>query len=214
MRFGIWADTIPSRKNVFKAVQSFVEAALPDAELDVKLHSFAGMGDTTMFADKNGRPLANISIHTGAWPRKKLVAWLQSLDCMIYLSGGEGYGLMPLEAAACGLTTICHNSTGMKEYLNKDAFYLVESDGLEKALSYTIGYGYPAMIPKPNYDQAVELIRYAYTHRQETYDRGYLAQQIAQQHSWEQNSDAAWGYIKMYHQYLKTGDNTYLQAFL
>lgn len=200
MRFGIWADILHGRKNVLKAVHAFVDAALPDAELEVKLHSFVGMSDATTFADSQGRPLANISIHAGVWPRPKLVKWLHSLDCMIYLSGGEGFGLMPLEAAATGMTTICHNCTGMQEYLNPDAFYLVDSDGEEKAMSYTIGHGYPCMMPKPNYEQAVEQIRYAYQHREETVRRGGLANLVAQEYTWENAATQSWEYIKDYYE--------------
>lgn len=200
MRFGIWADTLVGRKNVMKAAHAFLDAALPDAELEIKLHSFAGMSPDTAFADSQGRPLGNISIHTGSWPRQKLVKWLQSLDCMIYLSGGEGFGLMPLEAAATGVTTICHNATGMKEYLDPDSFYLVESDGEERAMSYAIGYGYPCMMPRPNYGQAVETIRYAYEHREETVRRGGLAYQVAQRFTWPSAAAAAWDGIKDYYE--------------
>ncbi len=205
MKFGIWADTIGGRKNVFKAVYAFLDAGLPNAELEVKLHSFAGASEMTQFTDKNGNPLSDITLHTGAWPRKKLVRWLQSLDCLIYLSGGEGLGLMPLEAAATGLCSIVHNCTGMTEYLNDENFLLVESDGKERAVSYTIGYGYPCIMAKPNYEQAVEQIRWAYHHKEDVYRKGELARLQAEEWTWERASERAWNQLRFYFRAMRVG---------
>lgn len=199
MRFGIWADTIIGRKNVIKSVWAFIDAALPEAELEVKLHSFVGMNDRTAFADKEGRPLANVTLHVGSWPRPKLVKWLQSLDCMIYLSGGEGFGLMPLEAAATGCPVIVHNCTGMKEYLNSDAFLLVESNGKERAVSYMVGYKYPCVMMKPNYDQAVEQVRWAYNNREAAYQIGNIGHMQAQTFTWDNAAKLGWQHLKEYY---------------
>ena len=185
MRFGIWAENIISRKNVLKAVKAFVDAALPEAELEIKVNSFAGMTPETLFTGPAGRALADITIHTGNWPRPKLVRWLQRLDCLLYLSGGEGFGLMPLEAAATGLPVILHNCSGMREYANPNDFLLVESDGKELAMSYSVGYGYQAWMPKPSHDHAVEQIRWAYDHRVELAAMGARASYAAQQWTWE-----------------------------
>jgi len=185
MKFGIWADNLTGRKNVMKSAWAFIDAALPDAELEIKLNSFAGMNSETAFVDKSGRPFANISLHMGDWPRKKLIAWLQSLDCLIYLSGGEGYGLMPREAAACGCPVILHACTGMLEYARPDEYLLVGSDGRERSITYTLGYGYQATQAKPNYDEAVEQIRWAYHNRGELYDMGARASASAHEQTWD-----------------------------
>lgn len=172
MKFLLWADTMFSRKNVVKTVRAFIDAGLPNAELEVKLHSFAGMNAGTMFSDGKGRPLANISIHTGSWPRKKLVTWLKSGDCGIYLSGGEGFGLMPLEAMATGLPMIVANNTGMLEYLKPGNHLPVACPKMVKDMTYTLGYGYDAFTRDPDYEQAVEQIRWAYNHRDQLHQIG------------------------------------------
>jgi glycosyltransferase involved in cell wall biosynthesis len=203
MKFGIWADNLTGRKNVMKTVWTFIDAGLPDAELEIKLNSFAGMSPETAFVDKHGRPYANISIHMGDWPRKRLVAWLQSLDCLIYLSGGEGFGLMPLEAAATGCPVIVHACTGMLEYAVPSEYLLVESKGREPSITYTLGYGYPATQAKPNYDQAVEQIRWAYENRILLYDMGYRASMSAHQWVWETTCDLGIAAITDYWRTLK-----------
>jgi hypothetical protein len=100
----------------------------------------------------------------------------------------------------------------MREYLNPEAFYLVESDGLERCVSYSVGHGYDCYMPKPNYEQAVEQIRYAYYHREETYQKGWLASQQVQMRSWEYEAGKAWDYIKLYHDYLQTGNTAFFTA--
>ena len=87
MRFIAWGDTLVSRKNILKVVRAFVDAGLPNAELEVKLHSFAGMNENTQFTDKKGNAFTNITIHTGVWQRMRLVRWVQTAHCGSYGSG-------------------------------------------------------------------------------------------------------------------------------
>lgn len=199
MRFGVWGENLIGRKNVLKSVWAWLDAALPEAELEVKVNNFAGMNSRTAFADKHGKPLADITLHMGDWPRPKLIRWLQSLDCLIYLSAGEGYGLMPLEAAATGCPVIVHNCTGMTEYANSDCYLLVESKGREKSVTYSMGYGYQCTQFKPDWDQAVEQIRWAYHHRVELADMGYRASEDAHARTWGATCAAGWQYMKDYY---------------
>lgn len=192
MKFIIWADSLISRKNVMMAVRSFIEAGLPDAELEVKLHSFAGMGANSAFADKNGNPLANISIHTGPWPRHKLVKWLQSADCGIYLSGGEGFGLMPLEAMATGLPMIVADNTGMREYLSPENAYLVPCPTTRLEPTYTIGYGYNCTMSVPDQEAAVAAIRQVYANREAAYEMGERGADESRKWVWADESRKAY----------------------
>ena len=201
MKFVLWADTLFSRKNVVKTVKAFIAAGLPNAELEVKLHSFAGMNAATMSSDASGRPLANISIHTGAWQRTKLVKWLQSADCGIYGSGGEGFGLQPPEGMATGLPMIVANNTGMMEYLKPNNHLPVACTGLVKDVTYSMGYGYDAFTYAPDWDQMVEQIRWAYAHRDELHEIGVRGHLEALKWDWKEQTTIAAN--KIYERYAK-----------
>lgn len=186
MKFVIWADTLVSRKNVMTAAKAFIAAGLPDADLEIKVYSFNGMGANVgkLFSDSNGNPYANVTLHSGSWPINKLVSWLHSGDCGIYLSGGEGFGLMPLQMAATGLPVICADNSGMKEYLS-DAYLRIPCPTTELAPSLVAGFGFRAEIAKPSFEAAVEAIRWAYNHREQAYDMGDRAFQESHKWQWE-----------------------------
>ncbi len=188
MKFVIWADTIPSRKNVILAARAFVAAGLPDAELEIKVHSFAGMsasGVMRLFTDSQGRSLSNIAIHAGSWPIHRIVAWLHSADCGIYLSGGEGFGLQPIQSGATGLPMIVACNTGMQEYLQPDSYMLVSCPHKIPSVSLTTGFNYPCEIYQPDFDEAVHWIRWAYEHRSSLWEYGNKAHLQAQSWNWD-----------------------------
>ena len=195
MKFILWADTLFSRKNVVKTVRAFIDAGLPNAELEVKLHSFAGMNAGTMFSDGKGRPLANISIHTGAWPRTKLVKWLHSADAGLYFSGGEGFGMQPLEAMATGLPMAVANNTGMMEYLKPGNHVPVNCPKMVKDMTYSLAYGYDAMTYEPDYEQAVEQIRWMYANRDKLHEIGDAGYAEAVQWDWKVQTKRAGDFI-------------------
>lgn len=186
-RFLIWARGLVSRKNALLAARAFVAANLPadEAVLEVKVNEhFAA--DGMVFKDDSGRPFSNIHIRTGDWTDTELANWLRSGDCMIYLSAGEGFGLMPLEAMATGLPVICAHNTGMLDYLTPDNAWLVPTVGRAPAPSYTQRFGVASTWCKPDFDAAVELIRRAFYQRDEALKIGRrAAADVLANWSWE-----------------------------
>lgn len=55
----------------------------------------------------------------------ELLNFLHNMDVSVYPSRGEGFGLIPLEHAACGLPVILSLCEGHKEFADPDFFYLV-----------------------------------------------------------------------------------------
>jgi glycosyltransferase involved in cell wall biosynthesis len=200
MKFIIWADTLVSRKNVFLAAKAFVAAGLPDAELEIKVYSFNGMGANVgkLFSDERGNPLANVTLHSGSWPMNKLVSWLHSGDCGIYLSGGEGFGLMPLQMAATGLPVICADNTGMREYLT-DSYLRIPCPHNVPSPSLTASFNYKAEIAQPSFEAAVEAIRWAYNHRDELHAMGDQASHESKQWTWEQVTQKAYTFLQQHY---------------
>ena len=173
-----WGRSFSSRKNLFQAIRAFVAAELPDAIMEVKVNS------DDILAPTGVKDHPEIRIIREDWPRQELVNWLQGADAFIYLSAGEGYGLMPLEAMATGLPTICAYNTGMKDFLEPSYAYLVESEGLEIARTYTRSFGYDCYWHKVSLDSAVEQLRQVYYNNTEAINKGKIASEVVQQMTW------------------------------
>lgn len=49
-------------------------------------------------------------------------------DCFVFPSRGEGFGLPPLEAAACGLPLICSNNSGLSDFIDDSVATVIPYD--------------------------------------------------------------------------------------
>lgn len=195
MRFGVWSDALRTRKHPELAVAAWLAADVPDANLEVHLT------DTTaapFWVDSNGNELHHVRVTRGAWPQGKLADWLRSLDCLIYLSGGEGFGLMPFEAMACGTPVVCAYNTGMTDYLTDANAVLVRRHSSEPAWTYTARFG-PNYLPQqllPDFDEAVAAIRWASDNRDGALrDRGGQAAKDIAPRTWAAIGRNAYGLL-------------------
>jgi glycosyltransferase involved in cell wall biosynthesis len=190
-RVGVWADGFGSRKNVLQSLQVFLSAGFPDneAELEIKVNTRPQI--TPEQVAVTDRPNVRVRIHNGSWSRPNLVNWLRSLDVMLYLSGGEGYGLMPLEAMACGCPVIVPIHTGMKEYLTPGNCLPVEIAGKTEAPTYEHLFGYKAWMLAPDLDSAIEQLRWAYDHRSDLETLGRVAACSAHELTWDAAGEQA-----------------------
>lgn len=165
MRWGVWADGWGTRKQVELGIEAWARARVEDSVLDVRVTEggLSGMDRLAGLEGLDGRA----RVLTGVWSREKVAGWLRSLDCLIYLSGGEGFGLMPLEAMACGTPVIAAFNTGMMDFLSADVALLVYEHSTEPARSYEGRWGeaYRPLQLRPDLDEAVEQVRWTSEHR-------------------------------------------------
>lgn len=188
MRFLVWGPDWGSRKNLMEAANAFFRADLPaeDARLDIKVN--AGAGTPPARDRETGRRIDNVLVHEGNWQASELAEWLRTGDVLIYLSSGEGFGLQPLEAMACGVTVICADNTGMREYLRSDIAIPVTCRRRRLSESYTLRFqGGPFYELEPEWDQAIAHIRWCFEHRDEVRAIGQrAAAHVAANWTWRQ----------------------------
>lgn len=100
--------------------------------VDAFLHLFSRDENYKLIYKSNGPPDARLhrdtsnqsSIH--GHPRIEVIDWKLSesllsalydeADCLLYPTSGEGWGLIPFQAIAKGIPTICTNATACEEY--------------------------------------------------------------------------------------------------
>lgn len=98
----------------------------------------------------------------------KMREWYRHIDCFVMPTRGEGFGLTPLEAMACGTPAIVTNWGGCVDYLG-DYALRVGLDGLESCADYHKCGGKWA---SPSVASVRYCMRYAYEHRDEIRQMG------------------------------------------
>lgn len=191
----IWGDGLMSRKNVTEAIRTFLRAELPNSRCLVKVSD--GIAPKGMIR-YNGVATNNVFVNSQSWTRFELVEWLHGGDVGMYLSGGEGFGLQPMEMMSTGLPVIIADNTGMREYANAGNSLLVNCSGQELCQSMTQTFNQDFYTARPDYDMAVDLLRYAYDHREEVYNLGMKASAEVTRSTWDDKALEALYYIHEY----------------
>ena len=94
---------------------------------------------------------------------------INQVDCGIFPSRGEGFGLPILEIMACGKQIITTSYSGMTEFCNDQNAHLISIDSLESAFDgkWFFNQGNWAAIGKRQMDQCVEYLRKIHLTKQE-----------------------------------------------
>lgn len=53
------------------------------------------------------------------------------MNCFVFPSRGEGFGLTPLEAGACNLPLICSNNTALGDFINHSNSFIIDIDQID-----------------------------------------------------------------------------------
>lgn len=185
MKFLAWGTGFTGRKNLIPTIKAFLAAGLPEKEATLEVKVNLG-GGAPIFKDDEGRPFSNVKVVEGNWQVSKVAEWLRTGDVLIYLSSGEGFGLQPLEAMACGCAVICADNTGMREYLRAEVALPVVCRDREVSKIYSMRFpGGPFYQYVPNQDHAIAHIRWCWEHQIEAAKVGRTAAAyVADKWSW------------------------------
>ena len=188
MRYIAWGTAHTGRKNTLMAARAFKAAHLPEHEAVLEIKANEAFGEPYfMDGDNNNRVLPNITAFAVNWPASTLADWLRKADVLLYPSGGEGFGLMPLEAMACGVLPICAYNTGMVDYLDTLPALQIPCPTQVPSPSYSAIWKEPLYQWQPDFDAFVEHIRWCYYHRDKVTTRGATcAELVARDWTWQQ----------------------------
>lgn len=111
-----------------------------------------------------------ISISDEVYSLKQMRDFYHSCDLIVLPSHGEGFGLTPLEAAACGTPVAITDYGGCKDYIADDVLRI--SAGIEPCPDYRSCYGYWA---SPSVESIRYCMRWAYENQAQAKELGRAA---------------------------------------
>jgi glycosyltransferase involved in cell wall biosynthesis len=184
------------RKGGELALQAFRAAFgdSTDVQLTIKAHAY----NTLRVKDRMGSIIGlphevynNVKLVVSELTTEALVGFVQQHDVLVYPSYGEGFGLIPIQAMATGMPTIC--TEAWAPYAN----YLIP----ELRLSSMLGDSpWPVMHPGkvffPNFDHLVDIYKYTFDNFTELSAKAYrMAYYVGQDYDWDTKTREAFKHI-------------------
>ena len=115
----------------------------------------------------------NVEVILEKVDQRELRELLWETDCFVFPSRGEGFGLPPLEALACGTASIIPNGSGMSEYFNDEYFIELEVEGLRPAIYENFDIKVVGEMIEPSKEDLKKKMRWAYENRNKVWQMGY-----------------------------------------
>ena len=114
----------------------------------------------------------NVEVRLGSVGQDKLRDLLYETDCFVFPSRGEGFGLPPLEALACGTPSILPNASGMSEYFDDRFFIELELEGNRPPIYENFDIAVVGEMVEPSKKDLKKKLRWAYEHQKECWEMG------------------------------------------
>ncbi len=166
------------RKGVEDVVRAFLKAfpKSQDVRLEIKLHEDC---EPNSEIPKDPR----IKEIRETWCEEEMAVWYESLHCYVTMAKGEGFGLMPFQAAVCGRPTIGSLAHGHLEYLNSNNCFPARYT-LEEAQS---GYNYEGLWYPPSVSHVADLMQEVAEDSglSRAKEQGLIASQDTQHMTWD-----------------------------
>lgn len=183
---------LSTRKGTDILVKAF-EKAFPNGE-DVRLICKTSFNQYH-FLSKDKR----IKVDMTPVPHDELIEqFFQKVDCFVFPTRGEGFGLTPLEALATGIPAIVTDWSGPCEYMTDEVGWKLRYEMVD-ATDFSTGVYKEdcGQWAEPSLDHLVELMRYAFEHQDEVKEKGTKAAQYVRD-NWLWSDK-----IKMFHDVIK-----------
>jgi len=150
------------RKNVRMVIKAFLELYEGDKDYHLILKATDAISNLKLdpsFDEVKNHP--QITIITQFLSEDDLISLYHHSHCMLYPTQGEGFGLIPFQAIATGMPTICTNLTGCTEYADLSMPLRAEF-GQASALDIDeqgLPYDEEILLAVPDYNHLLELMK-------------------------------------------------------
>lgn len=124
--------------------------------------------------------------------------FFKEVDCFVFPTRGEGFGLPPLEAMSTGIPAIVTGWSGPEEYMTEDTGWKIKYS-MARAKNFTeqVYREECGDWAEPDKEHLKELMKYAYEHQDEVRQKGKnAAKYVREKWKWSDK-------IKMFHEALK-----------
>ncbi len=138
-----------------------------------------------------------ITVHGMKNTDMELADFIRRMDCGIFMTRAEGWGLPILQTLACGKPLITTNYSAQTEFCTSENVRFVEINNLEPALDgiwFDGKYGNWAAISDKQIDQCIEHMRSCFLNNVRTNPAGI---QTASQFSWQNTARLIKGHLQI-----------------
>lgn len=166
-----------ARKGLQVAIESFQEAFTRNNEVRLLVKVYPD--DPVDAGTADGR----IRIMREYFDGRQLGDWFSRLTCFVTAAKSEGFGLLQLQAMACGRPVIGINYSGLADFMTAENSYPVDFDLIPAEDNY-------ANVGKwahPNVNSLIHQMRRVYVDRREALHKGFVARRDVRSWTWRQS---------------------------
>jgi len=162
------AANLSSRKNTVMALRAFQQAF--KRHKNVKFAVWPGIFDIKDSAElKEFLDDKRIEIKRFNYSSKEFAEQLWESDCFVFPTHGEGFGIPPVEAMACGAPVICTAWSGCTEYMDRRYNFPIRVKGVERTRDMEKYYCGDWAVP--DFGHLKKLMLHAYRGRDEAMEK-------------------------------------------
>jgi glycosyltransferase involved in cell wall biosynthesis len=143
------AGFLQERKGVKEAIEAFTSAFSPRDNVCLLIKNVCKAWGHThiplisrLISERGGSP--RIGVIEAEFSEPALATLMSTVDCYLSPHKREGFGLMPLQALACGTPAIVTAFDGPLEYMTEDCGWLVDPAGYDLRVLREITQGFAA----------------------------------------------------------------------
>lgn len=183
--------TLTYRKGTDVLIKAFMQGLpkkdYPNARLYIKTLPLGGIGSMWFMTKKEFEEDGRIDFCVDSFSPEELIQqFFKKIDCFVFPTRGEGWGLPVMEAMSTGLPVICTNWSGTSDFMTEDTAYRLGYEIVDVPRDKDLVY--PKHLQargqqwaEPNLDELIERMRYAYNHREEGKEMGKRASKHVQE---------------------------------
>lgn len=180
-----FSGAFTDRKNHGLILEAFAHQFGNDPRFRLRLHGRSGDAlYESLRARVNKLGLHNVEIIRSSFSWQEYVDFMQSLDCYVSLSKGEGFAIPPREAMALGLPCIISDNTAHHTICESGLVFGVRSDILSPAyyehLNATVGYDFNCSVKDVS-----KAMHHVYTQYEHYLENAHKCRIWAQQYLYE-----------------------------